>query len=273
MNIAKKDKVKIFILDTNVLLFDHGAIYHFEDNDVVIPMVVLEEVDKFKRGNDHINFEARQFIRELDSLAIQSKKFFREGVELGEDKGRLFVYFHDKSKEIDDILTQKKPDNQILAMAIHLKREYPGRKIVLVSKDINLRMKALSFNVEAEDYKTGKVLNINSLYFGRHTIEECDPEIIDRLYSDEKVEISEINLPAEPIANQYFILRNGSRSALAWYNAREESLERLEKNRAYGIEPRNAEQIFALDALCKTDISLVALTGKAGTGKTLLALA
>ena len=249
------------------------AIYHFQDNDVVLPMVVLEELDKFKKGNDHINFEARQFIRELDVLASKSDSFFKDGIELGEKRGRLFVYFgHKTAAEIENILTQKKADNRILALAVYIKEEYPDRLVTLVSKDVNLRMKALAFNIDAEDYKTGKVLNIDQLYTGRKILDDFDLKVIDKLYKDNFFELSN-ELEEEPIANQYYILRNGSRSALSFYNGQLNQLERMEKRHAYGIEPRNAEQIFAIDAMFRNEIQLVALTGKAGTGKTLLALA
>jgi PhoH-like ATPase len=275
MNLEMKSDNKIFILDTNVILFDHSSIYNFQEHDVVIPMVVLEEIDNFKRGNDHLNFEARQFIRELDAITNRSHTFFREGVALGEEKGRLYVYYEDTpSPEIEKVLTQKKADNRILALAIRIQSEYPGRRVVLVSKDINLRMKALAFTIEAEDYLTGKVLNIDKLYSGRDTLENFPEEIITRLYKEHGVGME--NWPKESddvIANQFFILRNGSHSALAFFHAQENLLERVEKRHAYGIEPRNAEQTFSLDALMRDDIQLVALTGKAGTGKTLLALA
>lgn len=273
MNLSKKVKSKIFILDTNVILFDHTAIYNFQDNDVILPMVVLEELDKFKKGNDHINFEARQFIRELDELASSSTNFFKNGVHLGEERGRLYVYYQsEKSTEIEFVLSQKKADNRILALAVKIQQEYPNRSVVLVSKDINLRMKALALNIDAEDYKTGKVTNIDQLYTGRKIMNDFNLEAIDKLYTSNFYSLEETEI-ADPIANQFYILKNGSRSALAYYNNTPPQLERIEKRSAYGIDPRNAEQIFALDAMFRSRIQLVALTGKAGTGKTLLALA
>lgn len=273
MNLSKKVKSKIFILDTNVILFDHTAIYNFQDNDVILPMVVLEELDKFKKGNDHINFEARQFIRELDELASSSTKFFKNGVHLGEERGRLYVHYQsEKSEEIDLVLSQKKADNRILALAVKIQQEYPNRSVVLVSKDINLRMKALALNIDAEDYKTGKVTNIDQLYTGREILNDFNLKAIDELYTKNCYSLEETEID-DPIANQFYILRNGSRSALAYFNNTPAQLERIEKRSAYGIEPRNAEQIFALDAMFRSRIQLVALTGKAGTGKTLLALA
>ncbi len=265
---------KIFILDTNVILFDHTAIYNFEDNDVVIPMVALEELDRFKKGNDHINFEARQFVRELDKLASQSDSFFSDGVSLGEGKGRLFVYYEQKpDKQIESVLTLKKADNQILELALYLKEKFPEKEVILVSKDVNLRMKALAFKIEAEDYKTGQVIDVDKLYSGRNIIDNVDPEVVDRIYSDGSVNPRDVSPELNPTPNEYFVIRNEQRSALAHFNPELGELERIEKKSCYGITPRNAEQIFSLDAMMRDDIKLVALTGKAGTGKTLLALA
>ena len=178
---------------------------------------------------------------------------------------------------MESVLTLKKADNQILDLALYLKDKYSNEEIILVSKDINLRMKALAFGIKAEDYRTGKVVNVDKLYSGRNIVEDVNPEMIDKLYHEGSVELEEFNgkaeNPIEPRPNEYFILRNASRSALAYYNPQFMQFERIEKKSYYGITPRNAEQIFSLDAMSRDDIQLVALTGKAGTGKTLLALA
>jgi PhoH-like ATPase len=267
-----KKKTKVFILDTNVILFDHTAIYHFEDNDVVLPIIVLEELDKFKKGNDLINFEAREFIRQLDQLT--SDKLFSEGVSLGQKRGRLFVSLEaEMDSDITTLLIEHKADNRILALTSAITKKYTDRKTILITKDINLRMKAKAIGLEAEDYETGKVLDIDQLYTGRNIFEDFDIDVINKLY------MPPYSLPLEetelkrPVPNQYFILKNNSYSAIARFNPEQRSVERLEKHMAYGIEPRNAEQIFALDCLSRPEIQLVALTGKAGTGKTLLALA
>ena len=274
MELKESKSKKLFILDTNVLLFDHTSIYSFEENDVVIPMVALEELDKFKRGNDHINYEARQFVRELDELTSKSGRFFHEGVELGDRRGRLYVFYEQKtSAKIESILTLKKADNQIIELALYLKEKFPERTIVLVSKDINLRMKALAFNIEAEDYQTGKVIDVDKLYSGKNTVTGVPSEVIDSLYKDGRVGKEGLDGSIIPVTNEYFILKNESKSALAFYNKETGEFERVEKKNCYGIRPRNAEQTFSLDAMSRDDISLVALTGKAGTGKTLLALA
>ncbi len=274
MNLKKSGSKKLFILDTNVLLFDHTSIYSFENHDVVIPMVALEELDKFKRGNDHINYEARQFVRELDELTAKSNRLFHEGVELGDGRGRLYIFYEQKSSsKIDSILTLKKADNQIIELAIYLKEKFPERSIVLVSKDINLRMKALAFNIDAEDYQTGKVVDVDKLYSGKNTVNGVPGKFIDALYKEGHVGGEGLDGNVSPVANEYFILKNENKSALAYYNMETKEFERVEKKSYYGIRPRNAEQTFSLDAMSRDDISLVALTGKAGTGKTLLALA
>jgi PhoH-like ATPase len=264
---------KLFVLDTNVLLYDHNCIDHFQEHDVVLPITVLEELDEFKKGNDLINFQAREFIRKLDRLS--GDKLFNEGLPLGPDRGRLFVKVADPGNFIlGDAFMHNRPDHRILALAAGLRTEHPSREVILISKDINLRMKAKSLSIPAEDYETGKVTNIDELYTGRSIMEGVDTSIISRFYEQPySVPASDIDLGVEPIPNQYFILKNGSVSALACIDSTSEFLHRVVKRRAYGIEPRNAEQTFALHALLNPEVQLVTLTGKAGTGKTLLALA
>jgi PhoH-like ATPase len=268
-----KGKKRLFVLDTNVLLHDHTCIYHFEEHDVVLPIVVLEELDKFKKGNDSINAQAREFIRELDSLS--GDNLFTKGVPLGSKRGRLFVIVEDpKSDKVSNAFSQAKPDNRILALAEQLSREKKDREVILVSKDINLRLKAKSIGVLAQDYKTDKIPNINDLYTGSEVCEDFDPALISRLY-EKPYTIGGDSLPHKrrSLPHKYYIFKNGSSSALAHYNAEEDVFERVFKKAAYGIEPRNAEQTFTMDALLRPEIQLLAITGKAGTGKTLLALA
>ncbi len=266
-------KKKLFIIDTNVILYDHKSIYNFHEHDVVLPIVVLEELDKFKKGNDLINFEAREFIRELDKIA--GDQLFTEGISLGKKSGRLFVEISVPEDSLKDCaLSRGKPDHTILAMADNLRKTRKDREVILISKDINLRMKAKSFGIPAEDYETGKIRNIDELYTGRGLYTSVDVDIISRFYSEPfGVPPSEIPLTTDPTPNQYYIIKNGSSSVLARYNATEEMLEKIDKAMAYGIRPRNAEQTFSLDALMRDEIQLVTMTGKAGTGKTLLALA
>jgi len=268
----KKAK-KIFVVDTNVLLHDYKCIYNFEENDVVIPIVVLEELDRFKRGNDLINFHAREFTRELDKLS--GDDLFNGGISLGEDMGMLAIETGKPySEQIKKSFPENTPDHRILAIAEHLHIKNQNKNVVLISKDINLRMKAKAIGIPAQDYKKDKVANIDELYKGISTVEGMGTKLISRMYEEyEGVPVQDFNFEIKPTAHQYYILKNGKSSALAHYDPFNEVMDRVEKQKAYGIDPRNAEQAFALDALMRPEVQLVSLTGKAGTGKTLLALA
>ena len=263
---------KIFILDTNVLLHDHKCIYNMEDNDIIIPIVVLEELDKFKKGNDLINYQAREFVRELDKLA--GEKLFSDGVPLGPGKGKLFVATGKPFPEImNESFSEKNADHRILAISLYVKDKFPRRKVILITKDLNLRMKAKSLGLLSQDYESDKVKNLDILYKGVEIYEDFDQAFIASLYEKKSIPREEFPLDVEMPANQYFVLRNGNQSILAYYDPFNDLIHRVEKHSAFGIEPRNAEQTFSLHALLNPDIKLVSLTGKAGTGKTLLALA
>ncbi len=266
-------KNKVFVLDTNVILHDSSCITHFKENDIVIPITVLEELDHFKKGNDSVNFHAREFLRKLDSLS--GDKLFNSGLRIGPNLGKIRVVF-DKNfdPELSFNFSSKKPDHQILNTAFHLSRQNPETDVILVSKDVNLRMKAKAIGLMAQDYRTDHVKDISTLYTGKRLLESVPEEIIDRLYQEpQQIDVHAIDIQPEVVPNEYFIVRNGKKSALARYNPGEKQLQRVDKVSAYGITPRNAEQTFALDALLNDDIKLVSLGGKAGTGKTLLALA
>ncbi|MBC8321298.1 MAG: PhoH family protein [Bacteroidetes bacterium] len=266
------DSKKIFVLDTSVILYNHNAINEFGDNDVAIPITVLEELDNFKKGNTNKNFEAREFIRFLDS--ISGKSTMKNWKRLnGPEKGKFKVVMNEHSNlDAREIFDDNKPDHRILNAAIKLKEDYPKRKVILVSKDINLRLKAKSLSLQAEDFETGKVKNIESLYTGSSTIENVDSAAIDKLYSQGYCDSNEININT-PVANHYFILKSANSSALAYYSSVTKRVERVEKRSVSRIIPRNAEQVFALHAIMNPEVKLVTLQGVAGTGKTLLALA
>jgi len=270
---AGPEKKKLFLLDTNVILYDHSCLYNFQEHDVVVPIVVLEELDKFKKGGDLINYEAREFIRELDRLA--GDQLFSRGVSLGKGRGRLYVKVEDPHSEvIYHSFSANKSDHRILALAEQLSAKLKERRVIIVSKDINLRMKAKSLGLQAEDYETGKIQHVDKLYGQTPVLEDLDKAAIAKFYEEpHRVPLSDLPQVKNPVPNQYLILKNNSSSVLAHYNAEQDVLERVAKRPAYGIEPRNAEQIFSLDALMRPEVQLVALTGKAGTGKTLLALA
>ncbi len=271
---AKKTlKKKIFILDTNVLLHDYKCIYNFEENDVIIPIVVLEELDRFKRGNDLINFHAREFTRELDKIA--GDQLLTGEIPLGEHLGSLHIETGKQfSERVTESFPERTPDHRILAIADFVTQENKNKIVVLITKDINLRMKAKSLGIKAEDYQTDKVVNLDDLYKGIRIIENIDHQLINKLYEQpEGVPAAELKIEDSETGHHFFILRNTNMSALAHYNPATKMLTRVLKHTTYGIDPRNAEQTFALHALCNPDIQLISLTGKAGTGKTLLALA
>lgn len=264
---------KIFIVDTNVILHDFRCIYKFEENDVIIPIVVLEELDKLKKGSDLISYNAREFTRELDKLA--GKQMFLKGVSLGKDLGKLFIETgKEYSKKIAESFPEKTPDHRLLAIAEHIGLSNKNRIVILITKDINLRMKAKSLGIEAQDYESDKVQNLDQVNDVIPTIEGFDTSLISRLYEEPLgIDVKEFKFQEPPVAHQYFILKNTKSSVLAHYDPLTKMINRVEKNRAYSIEPRNAEQTFALDSLFRPTVQLVALTGRAGTGKTLLALA
>lgn len=262
-----------FVLDTNVVLHDHQCLEHFQEHDVVIPITVLEELDRFKKGGDSMNYSAREFIRTLDALAVDGLP--PEGLSLGENRGRLFI--HSKAPDMsmmDGFFTHDTPDHRILAVAAEYDRALSDSDVVLISKDINLRMKAVALGISAEDYETDKAPWPDELYTGTSILENASPELISRFYDQPfSVPVEEVPELASPIPNQFYILKNGSVSALAYLDSMTQLLHRVQKRRAYGIDPRNAGQAFAMHALLDPEIPLVTLTGKAGTGKTLLALA
>ncbi|NDV65783.1 PhoH family protein [Bacteroides sp. 224] len=266
-------KKKNFVLDTNVILHDYDCLKNFEENDIYLPIVVIEELDKFKKGNEQINFNAREFIRELDS--ITDNNLFTKGATLGEGLGNLFVVAGRKTTEqVTESFPDQIPDHQILGVAAYLLKEKPKMDTILVTKDANLRMKARSVGIPCEDYINDKVINVDVFEKSNETFEGIDPALIDRIYSSkEGLDIDEFDFKAILRPNECFVLKSDRNSVLARYNPFTRTIHRVNKFKNYGIEPRNAEQSFAFEVLNDPDIKLVALTGKAGTGKTLLALA
>lgn len=263
---------KLFVLDTNVILHDAGSFRNFKEHDVVLPITVLEELDRFKKGNEDINFQAREFLRRIDQMT--GDVLSPEGAPLGEEQGRLRVVIsHDLDARLREVFLQDSPDNRILNTALYLQKTVADRRVIVISKDTNLRMKAKSLGLQAQDYVSDKIESFDKLYTGRRTIENITSDQIDRFFhGDGTVPASEFPEVVDPVANENFVLRNGSKSVLATFDAEEGSLRRIEKHSPYGIKPRNAEQLFAIRALMNDQIKLVTLAGKAGTGKTLLAL-
>ena len=267
-------KRKIFILDTSVILHDHQAVNQFEEHDVAIPISVLEELDSFKKGNDTINFEARQFIRFVDKLSEGNS--LNQWIQLSPEKPSCFTVVMQESGTEEQnavkIFGDRKADHLILNAALYIKQEYSDRPVILVTKDVNLRLKARSLNLQSEDYETGKIQNLEGLYRGIAQLELEESDMIDKIHQMESVHYSDV-MKSEPYNNHYFIIKNHRSSTLAYFNPETKNLERVEKRHAYGIKPRNAEQTFAMHALFNNNIKLVTIQGVAGTGKTLIALA
>ena len=272
---AKSDKDrKIFVLDTSVILYTHNSIMNFAEHDVVIPITVLEELDQFKKGNDTKNFEAREFIRLLDKLS--QDYMIHEWTPLnGKTKGNFKVLMNpDNNLNANIIFGEEKNDHKILNAALYLKQHEKDRKVILVSKDINLRLKAKSLDILAEDYETGKIKNIVELEnTGKYLLEDLDPQAINTLYERGSIDAKVILGNRKRKANAFYILKSQKQSVLAYFNTDENVLSRVDKQLAYNIKPRNAEQTFALHAILNPRIKLVSIQGVAGTGKTLLALA
>lgn len=263
-------KKKIYVLDTSVILFSHDSIMNFEENDIGIPITVLEELDHLKKGNDTINFEAREFIRMIDELS--SDKMLNDWIPLnGKTKGKFKILVNQKTK--NNIFNDEINDHKILDSALNLQKEENNKVVTLVSKDINLRLKAKSLNLKAEDYLTGKIKNLNSLDLEGLVIENVKTEVIDKIYENNIIEKESIFPRKKLIDNSYYILKDRKKSTLIYFDADKQTINRVEKTAITGIKPRNAEQAFAIHSLLNDNVSLVSINGVAGTGKTLLALA
>jgi PhoH-like ATPase len=273
MGTKKKGVKKNFVLDTNVILHDYRCIENFQENDIFLPIVVLEELDKFKRGSEQIHYNAREFVRELDS--ITSNDLFLKGTSLGQGMGTLYVVTGDKYQEkIALSFPERTPDHRILSCAMSVAEKHPAMRTILVTKDINLRMKARSLGIETEDYITDKVVDVDLFEKAQETYDHIPADIIDKIYSvAEGVAPEELGLKTILKPNDCFILKSMRNTVLARYNPVTNKVKKVEKGSNYGIQARNAEQSFAFEALSDPHVRLLGITGKAGTGKTLLALA
>ena len=271
-------KPKIFVLDTNVILHDYRAIRKFQDNDIVIPVAVIEELDKFKKGNDALAYNARGFVRTLDRLS-DKKLFYKSGVEIGKGLGTIKVELnHPFPEELGNCFRDDIQDHRIIATAMWVRDNNPDRFVALVTKDINMRLKAKAVGMEVQDYLTDRLEEerFDQAFKEVQTVENLPAEALqelaygpactlDRKYLGEK----------KPRANQLFrfVWEQGQATTLGRYDAARDCVVLVRSREAYGIRPRNDEQKFALDACLNPAIKLVSLTGGAGTGKTLLALA
>lgn len=273
---------KIYVLDTNVLLQDPHAIYSFKDNEIVIPAVVLEEVDSKKRYMDEIGRNARYISRLLDQYRQKGKLHL--GVEL-ETGGTLRVELNHKSfMKLQETFVEKTNDNRIIAVALNLYEELQAQgnptPVILVSKDALVRVKAEVFGLQAEDFLSDQVVQYSKSYSGFLQV-EVPKEIIDSFYAKQVLEVKQLTLPANQTLypHQFIVLKDqygGSSSAIAKLSAAGNKifpLQQQSEEHVWGLRARNAQQKMALELLLNDDIALVTMTGKAGTGKTLLSLA
>jgi len=269
---------KIYVLDTNVLLQDPLAIFSFEDNEVVVPAVVLEEVDSKKRYMDEVGRNARYVSKLIDSFRELGK--LHEGIPL-ENGGSFRIELNHRSfQQLQDIFVEKTNDNRILAVAKNLSLEEEakenGKTVILVSKDTLVRVKADSLNLVAEDYLSDRVVEVDHIYTG-YLEYYINADILNRFYEKAEIKSSEITgAPFYP--NQFVVLKDAlgsSSSALGIVDRTGTKIKKFvfSNDHIWGIRPRNAQQNMALELLLRDDIPLVTLIGKAGTGKTLLALA
>ena len=272
----KGKQPKIFVLDTNIILHDYKAIGKFQDNDVVLPIAVIEELDKFKKGNDALSYNARGFMRSIDKLT-DGKLFGKDGVPLGKNRGNIKIEpNHPFPDELKDLFKDDTQDHRILATALWVRDNHPGRFTALVTKDINLRMKAKAVGMEAQDYLTDRVeeARIENAQKELQVIDDMPSDILQKLaYGPEGAVDWEDLFRTEPAPNQLYKFTWSGETICARYDAQRGRVTAVRKREAYGIRPRNDEQRFALDACLNPEIQLVSLTGGAGTGKTLIALA
>lgn len=275
-----KSKVKkVFVLDTNVPLHDPKGIEKFQEHDVVLPIYVIQEIDKFKKGLDSININAREFSRTLDK--ISNDQIFNGGIRIGKKLGKITIAlscpFHDdiKNNFIEDTI-----DNRIINIAYclmkeeEIKSESDRRQVVLVSKDTNMRLNAKALHIMAQDFLHEKVADVDFLSDEIRTFEVKDEFIADLYSGGKEVKNKKPLEIKDAISNQNFILKSKSgASALVRWNSGLVNIIKKDSLYAFNVNPRNSEQAFAMDALMDPEIEVVTIEGNAGTGKTIITLA
>jgi PhoH-like ATPase len=273
-----KSKKKVYVIDTNVFLSDFNAVYAFADNDIVVPLKVLEEIDKHKKRQDGVGVNARQVIRIFDGL--REKGQLDKGVKIGGRKGTLIVQDFGDFK-LPNEMSMQDPDNQILAtvknvMIFEASSSGSGREVYLVSQDINMRVKADALGIPAQDYTTNKIVDMKEEIYTGFTSHLVDDAMIDRFYGGERMMLDEKDIKLQP--NQYVMLvsnANEKKTALCKFRNYNFALQKVRefKEGVWGIKAKNKEQHFAFDMLMDENIKIVSLVGLAGCGKTLIALA
>lgn len=298
---VKTRKPKIFVLDTNVLLHDWRCIFKFQENDLVIPLAVIEELDKFKKGDGTINYNAREFVRKADEISelrlYDPEKGYPLGVGLGTIKVSLNRPF---PPDLADCFTNDVPDHRILATAIWYKNQYPDRTVCLVTKDVNLRLKAKALGMFTQDYLNDHIKEekFTQDYDRVIQLANVSQKAINTLMDGLGVDYKDLKIKSKPAFNQLYriptkhtdvdtnegedeYLKMGwddrdpirDNIILARFDARTGKVIRVLPQTQYGVSPRNEEQVFAMDAVMNKEVELVSLTGTAGTGKTLIAVA
>jgi PhoH-like ATPase len=264
---------KTYILDTNVFLTNANSVYEFRNNDIVVPLKVLDEIDKHKKRQDGVGLNARMIIRVLDEL--RSKGNLHKGVRIRKGSGILSVRGYD-TEDLPIGCDIKSADNEILTTAITEKKRNPKRKVILVTRDINMRVKCDSLEIMTEDYAPNKVVDDEKHLFTGFKKHLVDEQLIDQFYAGEEIVFDKEDGKFFP--NQFLMLvsnSNEKKSALAKFSNYETKLQKVAepKNSSWGLKARNKEQTFAMSLLSDPDIPIVTLVGKAGCGKTLLAIA
>ena len=270
---AKKTGKKIYVIDTNVFLSDFNAVYAFKSNDIVVPLKVLEEIDKHKKRQDGVGANARQIIRVFDKLRDDGN--LHDGVKVGKGYGSLSVRtFGDERLPSD--MSMSDPDNQILATVQSVVKVNPDRPVILVSQDINMRVKADSLGIESEDYTTNKIVERAEEVYTGFISHLVDDSLIDVFYTGGKVYMKEDEVQLFP--NQFVMLTsnvNEKKTALCRFRGYDKPLTKVRefKDGIWGLRSKNKEQQFAFDLLMDPEVKIVSLVGLAGCGKTLIALA
>jgi PhoH-like ATPase len=269
---------KNYILDTSVCLTDADAINKFDNNDIFLPLKVLEEIDKHKKRQDSVGINARRIIRTLDELRAVGS--LQKGVRLGKGKGILKVMTYEDAEkaEFPEDLTKSVPDHIIIATGLYISAQYPRRKTILISNDINMRVICDSLGLMSQDYTSEEAVHSSDeLYDGFSNI-LVDDQLIDLFYADEKIYLDEFDCTEPMFPNQYLLLTSNSnpkKTCLARFTDPQSPLKKIYNGSIpdWNIKPRNKEQNFAIDMLMNPDIKLVSLIGRAGSGKTLCAIA
>ena len=267
---------KTYVIDTSVYLTDHTSINNFGRSDIIVPLKVLEEIDKHKKRQDSVGNNARSIVRTFDSL--REKGSLQEGVSLGDKRGRLYVKGYD-SNYIPDDLDRKNADHIIIATALTLREQEPERDIVLVTRDIQLRVICDSLGLACEGYNSDQVVETAEGLYDGLTEFYVEDRIIDDFYAKQPVFVDDLLTDGVPLHNNQFIMMKSDfdekKTALVFFEWYDKPVRHITDNKGgiWGVIPRNKEQRFALDMLMNPNIPLVSVVGKAGCGKSLLCLA